>query len=58
MHLATACYNLVAHALDYPWQLVRADMWVGVAQYAGGGTKLAEDVEYLVNIASFLASCV
>ena len=56
MYLATTTYDCVAHSLYDEWQLVRTEVWVGICKDARACTMLAEHVENLVHVATFLVS--
>lgn len=56
VYFASTFNNRIAHILYHPWQLVRADMRMGVYQNGRRSTMLAEYIEYLVHIPALLAS--
>ncbi len=56
MHLSTTAYDGVAHILNDCREFVGADMWMGIDKDIRRCAMLAEYVEYLVDIAAFLAA--
>ena len=56
VYLTSTFNNRIAHILYHPWQLVRADMRMGIYQNGRRSTMLAEYIEYLVHIPALLAS--
>ena len=58
MHLASTSYNSVAHILYYSRQPVGTNMRMCIGKNRYRCTMLAEDIQYLVNRSTLLASCV
>ena len=56
MYLTTTVQDGVTHILDDSRQLVRTDMWMGISQDVGRRTMLAEDIQYLLDGATFLGA--
>ena len=48
--------NLIAHILYHARQLVRTNVWMCIDKNIGRGSKLAENAENLIGVASFLAA--
>lgn len=58
MHLAATLDDLVTHILDNAWQLVGANMRMGIAENGWRSSMLTEDLKNLGDVAALLAACV
>lgn len=56
MHLAPTLKDGVAHVFYHTRQFVGSYMGMGISQNVGIGSMLAEDIQYLVHTAAFLAA--
>ena len=58
MHLSPTTQDLLTHPLDHPWQLIGADMGMGIDQDSRACPMLTKDIQDLIDGTPFLAACV
>ena len=56
IYFSTTFKDRVPHILNHSWQLIRADMWMGIDENRGGCPMLTEHVQYLFYVSAFLTS--